>query len=419
MRRDLYKAYVPACEDCQRNKGRTARNGKGPLHPLPVPEARCDSIAMDFIGPLPLEEGCDCILTITDRLNSDIKIIPTRIDITAPALARLFFDHWYCDNGLPLDIVCDRDKLFVSQFWTALHKLTGVKVKMSSAYHPETDGSSERSNKTVNQSIRFYVERNQTGWFFALPKIRFDIMSSVNASTGLSMFQLRYGRSPRILPPLISLPDLKKLDPSSDAAAARALLDNIACLEREARDNLCLAKVQQAYQADKLRGPCELFAKGDKVMLSTWHRRDIYKKSGQRRVAKFFPRWDGPYEVVRAFPETSHYTLDLPNQPDAFPSYYVDRLKRYVANNPVLFPGRHVEMPAPVIVDGFEEYDIDRILDSRRRGRGWQFLVRWVDQGPSENRWLSYSILKDCAALEDWVRNEGDGPQDLLDSVEF
>lgn len=93
MRRDLCKFYVPACEDCQRNKGRTAKNVKGPLHPLPIPEARCDSVGMDFIGPLPVDQGFDCILTMTDCLGSDLKIIPTNLDISAPALAKLVFDH--------------------------------------------------------------------------------------------------------------------------------------------------------------------------------------------------------------------------------------------------------------------------------------------------------------------------------------
>lgn len=419
MRRDLCKHYVPGCEDCQRNKGRTAKNGKGPLHPLPVPESRCGSVAMDFIGLLLLDQGYDCILTMTDRLGSDLKIIPTNVDITAPTLARLVFDTWYCDNGLPLEWVSDRDKLFISEFWSVLNKLSGVKIKMSSSFHPETDGSSERSNKTVNQAVRFYVERNQIGWVNALPKIRFDIMNSVNASTGLSMFQLRYGRSPRILPPIVPVHEFKKSNLSENAANVHSFLTNMACTVREARDNLALAKVVQAYQADKNCGPCELFKAGDLVMLSTWHRREIFKKSGEKRVAKFFPRFDGPYEVLKAYPETSHYTLDMPNHPNVFPSFYVDQLKRYVANKADLFPGREHNIPTPTIVDGYEEFEIDRIIDSRRRGRGWKFLVRWVDQSPSEDCWLSYSSLHNCSALDDWVRNGGDGPPDLLNSVDL
>jgi hypothetical protein len=98
---------------------------------------------MDFIGPLPLNEGYNCILSITDHLGSDVRIIPTKTNLTAEELAILFFDNWYCKNGLPNDIMCDRDKLFVSRFWKALTELTGIKLKMSTAYHPETNGSSE------------------------------------------------------------------------------------------------------------------------------------------------------------------------------------------------------------------------------------------------------------------------------------
>ena len=129
--------------------------------------------------------------------GSDIRIEATRNNVTAEEFAVIFFDKWYCENGLPLDIVSDRDSKFMSKFWKALHRLTGVKLKMSTSYHPETDGSSERTNKTVNQILRFHVDRNQTGWLRSLPRVRFAIMNTVNKSTGYSPFQLRMGRSPR------------------------------------------------------------------------------------------------------------------------------------------------------------------------------------------------------------------------------
>jgi hypothetical protein len=163
MCRDLETAYVPACAECQHNKSATSK-AKGPLHPLPVPEARGDSVCLDFVGPLPEDEGFNCILTLTDRLGSDICLIPTRTDVSAAQLASIFFNEWYCENGLPLELISDRDKLFVSKFWKALHTLTGVHLKMSTAYHPQTDGASERTNKTLNQCVRYHVERNQKGW---------------------------------------------------------------------------------------------------------------------------------------------------------------------------------------------------------------------------------------------------------------
>jgi len=152
MRRDLEQGYVSSCPDCQWNKSSTNKP-YGPLHPLPIPDQRGDSVAIDFIGPLPEDDGKNSIITFTDCLGSDIQLIPSQTDISAEELAYLFFDKWYCENGLPSEIVSDRDKLFVSRFWKALHKLTGVKLKLSTAYHPETDGASERTNKTVNQAL--------------------------------------------------------------------------------------------------------------------------------------------------------------------------------------------------------------------------------------------------------------------------
>ena len=168
MHQDLEQGYVASCPECQHNKSSTTKP-YGPLHPLPIPDQCGDSVVINFIGPLPEDDSKNCILTFTDRLGSDIQLIPMRTDITAEQLAGIFFDKWYCENGLPTDIVSNRDKLFVSRFWKALHKLTGVKLKLSTAYHPEMDGASERTNKTVNQALRYHVERNQLGWACTLP----------------------------------------------------------------------------------------------------------------------------------------------------------------------------------------------------------------------------------------------------------
>ena len=118
-----------------------------------MPEERGNSVAINFIGPLPEDKGYDCIVTMTDRLGADVCIIPTRTDILAKDFVDIFFDHWYCENGLPLEIISDRDKLFISQFWKRLTQVAGVKLGMSTAFHPETDGASERTNKTVNQCL--------------------------------------------------------------------------------------------------------------------------------------------------------------------------------------------------------------------------------------------------------------------------
>ena len=98
-----------------------------------------------------------------DRSGSDVRIVPTQTDISAKDFAQVFFDNWYCENGLPRDIISDRDKLFVSHFWKRLMRIVGIKLGMSTAFHLETDGASEHTNKTVNQCLRYHVMRNQKG----------------------------------------------------------------------------------------------------------------------------------------------------------------------------------------------------------------------------------------------------------------
>ena len=152
MRRNLENADIPSCTECQQNKSHTSKP-TGPLHPLPIPDNCFDTVALDLIGPLPEEHGKDTILTMTDPLGADIRIAATHSADSAAKIAVILFDEWYCENGLMLNLISDQDLLFTAKVWTALHKLTGIKLKMSTSYHLETNGSSEWTNKTINQAI--------------------------------------------------------------------------------------------------------------------------------------------------------------------------------------------------------------------------------------------------------------------------
>ena len=402
MRTDLEKSYIPSCEACQHNKSQTTKAPR-PLHPLPVPDEWADSVALDFIGPLPTDSGFDCILSMTDQLRSDVRIIPTTMKATAKDTALLVFNHWYCKNGLPLDFISDRDKLFMSRFWKVLFQLSGVKLKMSSGYHPQMDGSSEHMNKTINQAICFHVERNQKGWVHTLPRIHFCIMNTVNTSTNYSGFQLHLGRSPWIIPPIVPShlsPELRSAGPAAEAMITQ-LQNDIA----DVKDNLLLTKATQAHHTKSSHADKIIYNVGDKVMLSTFHRWHKYKQRGEKRVAKFFPRWDGPYTIIKVNAESSSYSLDNDNR---YP-YYSSKLKPYHANDADLFPGREHPRPGPVMTDdGLMEHKIDRIIDSWPWGRGYCYLVRWVGYRPEDNEWLPGRMLEDCKALDKWIKHGGD-----------
>jgi len=356
---------------------------------------------MDFVGPLPPEDEHDTILTITDRLNSDIRLVPVHSKITAEELAEIFFNEWYCENGLPLSIISDRDKLFTSKFWRSLHELTGVKLKMSTSYHPQTDGASERTNKTLNQCVRFHVDRNQHGWKRALPRIRFNLMNTINASTGFSPFQLRMGRSPRVIPPLI-------MDADNEVEDIRAaeVIKRLEADVDEAKDNLLMAKISQSIQVNMDRTDDFPLKIGDRVLLSTLHRRNDYKSKDSKRVAKFMPRFDGPYTITKVDHTHSTVTLDFPNCPNVFPTFHMSQIIPFIENDATLFRSRQLSKPPPIIIDEEEEYFIDKIIDERKFRRGMQYLVRWSGYGPEDDRWLPTSALKDCEALDIWLARQ-------------
>ena len=311
----------------------------------------------------------------------------------------------YCENGLPADIISDRDKLFISKFWKALHKLTGVKLKLSTAYHPQTDGTSERTNKTINQCLRYHIERNQKGWSHVLPHIHFHMMNTINTSTGFTPFQLRMGQSQQLIPPILPLPKDASQEDISVRDIIRQLHDDVS----EAQDNLLRAKISQSVEANKHRSLTFPFAIGSRVRLTTLHCRNEYKAKGEKRVAKFMPRYDGPYTIVGTDEQHSTVTIKLPNAPNIFPTFHTSEVLPFIETNTSLFPSHKFEEPLPILTPkGNEEFFIEKIIDERCRGHGRQFLVHWRSYGQEHDHWLAGSELQDCAALDDWLTSRGE-----------
>src|SRR5436305_13468699 len=139
---------------------------------------------MDFVMPLPKSRGYDGILVMKDRLVNYVKIEPIHTTATAPDIAKIVYESWYRQFGLPSAITSDRDKLFTSGFWKELHKRIRVDLRMSTSFHPETDGSSERSNKTMIEALRHYVNLRHSDWADDLIHVEAAVHNSVNASTG-------------------------------------------------------------------------------------------------------------------------------------------------------------------------------------------------------------------------------------------
>src|SRR5215216_1639608 len=160
--------------------------------------------SMDFIGPLPPSKiddtWYDYIQVITDRYNGWVWAKPTTMKLSARGAANIFYNTIIMDRGLPESIVCDRDTRFTSKFWEALMKRMNITLKMSSAFHPQTDGSTERANKTIIQILRNFVSVKQDDWAELLPSATYAINTAENETTGMSPFFLTFGKQPKALP---------------------------------------------------------------------------------------------------------------------------------------------------------------------------------------------------------------------------
>jgi len=378
VQRDV-ENYVKSCTSCAQNKSSTQAPA-GFLHPMPIPKARFAEMALDFVGTLVPSKGFDTILVMTDRLTDYVKFEPTHSTATAADIADLVYRSWYRQFGLPKAMTSDRDKLFTSGFWKELHKRIRVDLRMSTSFHPETDGSSERSNKTMIEALRHYVNLRHSDWADHLIHVEAAMNNSVNATTGKTPTEMVYGTPLRLFP----LPrDLAR--PNVDIPAVsdyiQRIQDNIAF----ARDRHVEAKTKQTTYANKSRREEPDYKVGDKVYLETKNLRLRIKKKG--RSAKFYPRYVGPFEISKTETATSNYTLKLPPEYRIHPKVHARRLKLAHDNDPKLFPGRIPPNPPPIDAeDG--QYAVEAILDHRKVGRSRQFLVHWEGYSDTEDSWV-------------------------------
>jgi Integrase zinc binding domain len=145
-------AYVSTCDRCQRDKSSNQRP-TGLFQPLEVPDEPWAHVSMDFVMSLPPSGGFDAILVVVDKLSKSIVLNPTHTVVTAKKTARLCFNQVYCRHGLARKFISDLDVRFTGSFWQELHRLLQVKLAVSSSFHPETDGQTERANQTMEEMV--------------------------------------------------------------------------------------------------------------------------------------------------------------------------------------------------------------------------------------------------------------------------
>lgn len=379
--RKTVETYVHGCDACQRHKVINAKPA-GLLAPLPIPKKKWFTITMDLITKLPkTKTGQDAIIVFVDKLTKMVHYAATRSTCKATDVAKIFIEHVARLHGLPRTIISDRDPRFTGNFWRALFRALGTKLAMSSAYHPQTDGQTERANRTLEENLRAFVNTKHNDWDEHLPIMEFAYNNSVNASTGFTPFYLNYGFHPRMPG------DLDSTIPSCTTPEATTFLERLKKDLEQARANLEKAQEQQRNAADKHRRPSRHNV-GDQVLLSTANL-DL-RLPGQSR--KLLAKWIGPFKIVKAIPPVA-YKLDLPTKFRGLHPVFHTSLLRPYHDGTQDFPTRTVlDRPLPDIdADGIEDYEVECILGKQLRRQGRRrvpfYLVKWKGYPESDNSW--------------------------------
>jgi hypothetical protein len=383
------KEYCRACDACLRNKPEQARPA-GLLQSLPIPPGPWHSVSTDLIVHLPCTaRGKDAIAVFVDRLTKMVHFAATTTELDTMGYAHLFVEHVVRLHGLPSEIISDRGPQFSSQLWKSICGLLKVNTKLSSAYHPQTDGQTERANRVLEEMLRAYVGPLQDDWDLLLPMAEFAVNSAWHESVQETPFYLNFGRHP-VTPATHGLPAAKH-------PAAVELTTRIHSSVERAKRLLQSAQNRQKQFADARRRE-RSFAVGEKVLLSTKHIR--LRTPGTQ---KLMPLFVGPFTIVKRVGGLA-YQLELPTALKRLHNvFHVSLLRPY--HTPA---DRQPVEPMPLLLDeGGDWYEVEDVLQHRiTKGRSprLQYLIKWKGFGADHNEWRSERDLTESAVDSYWER---------------
>ncbi|GJX67330.1 reverse transcriptase domain-containing protein [Tanacetum coccineum] len=356
MKRDI-ATYVSKCLTCSKVKAEHQRPS-GLLQQPEIPEWKWDKITMDFITKLPRSKnGHDTIWVIVDRLTKSAHFLAIREDYSTERLARIYIDEIVARHGVPVSIISDRDGRFTSRCWQTVQKALGTRLDMSTAYHPQTDGQSERTIQTLEDMLRACVIDFGGSWDVHLPLAEFSYNNSYHSSIRCAPFEALYGRKCRSPVLWAEIGESSLIGPE----LVQETTDKVVLI----KEKLKAARDRQKSYADNRRKPLE-FEVGDRVMLkvSPWKGVIRFGKKG-----KLAPRYVGPFEILERIGPVA-YRLRLPEElSGVHDTFHVSNLKKCLADASLHVPLdeikvdktlRFVEKPVEIM---------DREVKSLKRSR--------------------------------------------------
>jgi len=326
------REYVTTCSVCQ-NVAIPRHKPYGKLEPLPVPSGPWQEVSLDFITQLPRSHigtaEYDAILVVVDRYTKIVKFIPTTTNIAAPEFAAQFHENIELKYGSPKGIVSDRDTRITSKFWAEVCTYSLIKRRLSTAFHPQTDGQTEILNRILENYLRAYTNLEQMNWARLLPSAEFAYNNSRNSSTKITPFRALYGYDPELRIDITSAEDVAS---KGEAPAAHDRIARLTDLREYLREQLLQSQERQAKYYNQRHQP-KLFKRGNLVKLST---RNIRLKDKKLQY-----RWIGPLRILQRI-GTQAYRLALPEKynrlHDVFPIQFIKEYRPRDDETPLPIP---------------------------------------------------------------------------------
>ena len=390
------RRFVGNCNTCGKSKNwREQKHGL--LKPLQIPERIWSELSVDFITRLAPNKDCTSIMVVTDRLSKSIIVVPMKetcgIDVVQTLLEHIFQHH-----GLPTAIVSDRGTQFVSMLWTEVYRLVKITRRLSTVFHPEPDGATERANQKLKTYLRIFTSFQQEDWTLQLRIAMMALNSRVSQSTRLSPFFMTHGYHQSIMDFTVLEEQGSSLSPTEQG---RQLVERWRNSADMAKAAMAVAQEAQERHSNTRRLVRDEFRPRDRLWLKLKHVKTT------RPIKKL--DWIALLYRVLACIGTHAVQLDTP--PGIHPVFHVSLVKKAtedslpsqltIDNEPGMIFDTPKD-PSSVAINSDGEYTIERILRHRRQGRGWCLLVKWL--GWLEPTWEPLQQLQETTTLDAYER---------------